>query len=144
MRATLLIIFLALISSCNLDFGEQKNFEKNSEEARQRLKAHLMLGEQENIFDVCYFMNEKGIDPYYLASFKTAPKTIEKVIDQLDMYVDTAVYSLYIPKDSPSWYTPPTDKENEFWTFISEKPGKKELLYFNMNDSTCYYANFSW
>lgn len=142
-KKTFYIFLFLIVSSCNLDFGEQKDFDKNSEEALQRIKAHLMLQDQEGVSQWNYFMDETGIDNYYVATFKTNPEIIDKVILRLNMNIDSTDNYIYITEESPSWFSPPIDKKNEFPTYISDGPGKKQLIYYNKNDSTCYYAYFS-
>ncbi|PPK95818.1 hypothetical protein LY01_01411 [Nonlabens xylanidelens] len=78
-KIILIIIVLVLTSSCNLHFGKPKDFEKNSEEANLRLKTQLRLENEESISDLNYFMDETGIDPYYVASFKTNYELIKKL-----------------------------------------------------------------
>ncbi|PPK95819.1 hypothetical protein LY01_01412 [Nonlabens xylanidelens] len=61
------------------------------------------------------------------------------------MTIDTTGKYIWIPEESPSWFAPPIDyKNNEFPTYILEKPGKKEFLYFNQITKICYYGNLSW
>ena len=144
-KIILIILVLVLTSSCNLHFGKPKDFEKNSEEANLRLKTQLRLENEESISDLNYFMDETGIDPYYVASFKTNYELIKKVVQRLNMTIDTTGKYIWIPEESPSWFAPPIDyKNNEFPTYILEKPGKKEFLYFNQITKICYYGNLSW
>ncbi len=133
----LILLILFEISSCNLNFGIIKDFEKNSEEANLRLKTQLRLKKQESISDLNYFMDETGIDPYYVARFETNCELIEKVVERLNMTIDTTGIYIWIPEESPSWFTPLIDyKSNEFPTYILEKPGRKEFLYFDKNEKT--------
>ena len=139
------ILMLIILSSSCLNFGEYKDFEKNSNEAISRLKNQLKLDMKDSISEVNYFMDESGIDPYYVACFKTNHKVIDKTINQLQMTIDTTGKYVWIPENSPSWFAPPIDvKNNEYKTYIVERPGKKEFLYFDHENEMCFYANFSW
>ena len=144
-KKILTILILVIISSCTLNFGKVKDFEKNSEEANLRLKTQLEIGNVEIISDLNYFMDETGIDPYYLASFKTNNKLVTKIVERLNMTIYKEGVFIWIPENSPSWFAPSIDyKNNEFPTYILEKPGRKEFLYFDRNNKVCFYANFSW
>lgn len=67
---------------------------------------------------------------------------VARVIDRLNMTLDTTGKYIWIPEESPNWFAPPLGAENK--PFIKESPGKKEFLYFDKESGICYYAILNW
>lgn len=90
-------------------------------------------------------MDKTGIDPYYVARFKADSTLIKKIIKGLNMKIDTNFMQVWIPEESPSWFSPSIDYQNNvFPTFVVEKSGKREVLYYDENQNIAYYYNCSW
>lgn len=127
------ILILFGIYSCNLNFEEEKNLR----ETKARLKRQLMLKNEDTISELKYFKNRKG----YVYSFKTNSSVIEKVIKQLHMNIDTTGKYIWIPEESPSWFSPSLDYKE---TYIKYNSNRKEFLQFDKNQKIYYYANLNW
>ncbi|CAM1345433.1 hypothetical protein [Tenacibaculum amylolyticum] len=132
-KIVIYLLILCVINSCNLSFEKEKRLR----EVQAKLKTQLILNNEDKVYELKYFKSNKG----NIYSFKANSNILEKVIKQLHMTIDSTGKYIWIPEESPNWFSPSLDYIK---TYITDKPNRKEFLQFDEDQNIYYYANLSW
>lgn len=130
-----LILFIPIIATSCLNFGEDKTFENDSKELLKTLEWIMNKNLDSIINNTYLYENRKGIDPYYFAKFTLTDSSISKLIDST--WVKSNLPSkLYISTNAPTWYNPKINSKTKLYNM--DFPGGSKSIIYNSLNKECF------
>ena len=135
---TIFIVFLLLIGC--LPFGDETDFEINSEEGINTVSSILKI-DASLIDDVNYHRNEVGIDNFYHAKFSVSSSDFENHIILTDLAKDSITYTKDQPfLSAPDWFNTPSTISS---SYSKNRPGLQVGICYDSLKSTAYYYYYT-
>lgn len=138
-KLLLLLSSLLIFQGC-FDFGEEIDYEKNSDKGIKVLTRLIGYNMITDISDVRVYENSTGIDPYYFSKFKIDSSFINSIIDTT--WVEEMDRSNYLEsRKVPNWFDLTLD--SNVTIYQKEFIGGLKRVYHDSYSNEVYFTYFT-